>query len=134
MTHAELQEQVVALLGIFGWHHLHVRTTLGKVHGHYQHLTATNVSGWPDLFCWSERQPGRALALELKVPPDKPKPEQAAVLISLAASGVEAHVIRPDDIGRLPGMLDRSAYAAPTKFVDELVEIIEKELAWPTTR
>lgn len=121
MTHADLQEQVVALLAIFGWRHLHVRTTLGKVHGQYRHTTATNVIGWPDLApCWSPLQPGRVLALELKVPPDKPKPAQAAVLRDLEASGIECHVIRPDDIAvRLPALLDRR-HDRPTTVEEEL--------------
>jgi len=128
VTHAELQEQVVALLGIFGWQHLHVRTTLGKVHGHYQHLTATNVLGWPDLApCWSPRQPGRILALELKVPPDKPSNAQRAVLRDLAASGIEAHVIRPDDItDRLPALLGQAAYG--WRDIPAYINTIEEEL------
>jgi hypothetical protein len=128
MTHADLQEQVVALLHIFSWRHLHVRTTLGKVGGHYRHTTSTNVIGWPDLApCWNPSQPGRVLALELKVPPDKPRPEQAAVLRELAASGIECHVIRPADIPvRLPRLLDRAAYGHLTHTT--FVELIEEEL------
>lgn len=98
----------MALLNIFSWRHLHVRTTKGKVRGQWQYLTATNVIGWPDLFCWSPRQPGRLLAIELKVPPDTLTHEQRVLLRDLAASGIECYVIRPDDIAvRLPRILDR---------------------------
>jgi len=111
VTHVELQEQVVELLHIFGWRHLHVRTTLGKVKGVYRHLTATNVLGWPDLApCWNPDQPGRLLALELKVPPDKVTDAQRGVLEELAFSGLECHVIRPVDLEkRVPQLLRKQS-------------------------
>lgn len=138
VNHADLQGQVVELLAIFGWSHLHVRTTVGKVRGGYKHLTATNVLGWPDLApCWNPSQPGRILALELKVPPDKVSPVQAHVLRELAVSGLECHVIRPDDLPvRLPQLLGRERGDVPavvtdtmTRLTTEYRELVEREIA-----
>ena len=94
MTHDEWQIQVVQLAGAYRWHHLHVRRSIGRGR---RWTTATNVKGWPDLFLWHETQ-ARTIAAELKVPPDRPTPEQAAVLVSLTAAGVETHVWYPDDL------------------------------------
>lgn len=91
MTHAELQAEVVKLLNCTGWSYLHVRKSIGKGK---RWTTTTNVVGWPDLGpCWSPRQPGRFLAIEVKVPPDWLRDDQAACLASLASAGVECFVL-----------------------------------------
>ena len=42
--HEQLQGQVVELLGLVGWKHLHVRKSIGKGK---RWVTTTNVVGWP---------------------------------------------------------------------------------------
>lgn len=102
LTHIELQAAVVKLFAFTGWSHLHVRRSVGRGK---KWTTTTNVKGWPDLFAWNPRQPGRLLAIEVKVPPDSLSNEQAAVLAELAASGVECHVITEAELASLPGVL-----------------------------
>lgn len=109
MTHEELQQQVIDLAHLLGYRHLHVRRSIGKGR---RWATTTNVVGWPDLLLWSRRQPGRHVAIELKVPPDKVRPEQQACLDELAAAGFEVYVIRPDDVVRLANLLARPRAAA----------------------
>lgn len=96
LTEAEFQGQVVELAGILGWHHLHVRRSIGKRNGASAHQTATNVKGWPDLLLWREGS-HRLVAAELKSEKGRPTPEQLEVLASLERSGVETHVWRPSD-------------------------------------
>ncbi len=109
MTHEELQQQVIDLAHLLGWHHLHVRRSIGKGR---RWVTATNVVGWPDLLLWSFRQPGRHVAVEVKVPPDKLRPEQESCLEDLAASGFETFVVTPDTVDALADLLSRrSAHA-----------------------
>jgi hypothetical protein len=94
-AHEQLQTAVVQLCNLTGWHHLTVRRSIGKGH---RWVTTTSVTGWPDLLLWSTRQPGRHLAVELKVPPDRLKPEQQEVLAQLAESGFETYVWTPEDL------------------------------------
>lgn len=97
--HEILQEQVTDLLTMTGWKYLHVRKSIGKGR---KWQTTTNIKGWPDLApCWSARQPGRVLALELKVPPDKLSKDQEACRDSLVAAGVEFHVVTPSSLQHL---------------------------------
>lgn len=91
ISEAALQATVVELLNAFGYQHLHVRRSIGKVR---KHVTATSIIGWPDLLAW---RPGRIVAMELKSDVGKVTPEQQAVLESLNAAGVESRVIRPAD-------------------------------------
>lgn len=103
ITHEQLQDQVTQLLRMTGWSWLHVRKSIGKG---TKWATTTNVVGWPDLApLWNPRQPGRHLAIELKIPPDKVSDEQAEVLASLASSGFETYVITPTDIDKLVQIL-----------------------------
>lgn len=104
MTEAEFQAVVVELAHVLGWHHLHVRRTIGKGR---RWTTATNVVGWPDLFLWHERQ-HRTLAAELKSDTGKTTPEQEAVLASLNAAGIEVHVWRPADLDDIARTLTRT--------------------------
>lgn len=90
MTHVDLQAAAVQLLGYTGWGHLHVRRSIGKGH---RWQTTTNVPGWPDLWCWAPRQPGRWLAVEVKVLPDWLSDDQYVLLASLAAAGAEVLVL-----------------------------------------
>jgi len=119
VTHAELQAMVCQLAHIMGWRWLHVRRSIGKGH---RWATTTNIVGWPDLILWSPRQPGRQLAVELKVPPDKLTDDQAAVLGDLAAAGWECYVVTPDapkaaapyrvGLDDVPHLFDRSSITA----------------------
>lgn len=82
-----------------GWRWLHVRKSIGKGR---RWVTTTNVVGWPDLApCWSPRQPGRHLALELKVPPDTLSAEQVEVSTELLAAGFEFYVVTPRSLQKL---------------------------------
>lgn len=109
MTHVELQEAVTKLLALMGWRWLHVRRSIGKGR---RWVTATNVVGWPDLApLWNPKQPGRHLAIELKVPPDDLSDAQRDVLADLTAAGFETFVIRPDDLQMLAQVLARPAAA-----------------------
>jgi hypothetical protein len=103
LTHAEWQQQVVELAGLLGWEHLHVRKSVGRRGGGRAWQTTTNIKGWPDLLLW---YPGAGfVAIEIKVKPDKPTPEQLAVLASLAAAGAVAIVAYPDDLDEVQALL-----------------------------
>lgn len=88
------QAQVLELAHLLGWHHLHVRRSIGKGR---QWVTATNVVGWPDLLLWHETQ-HRVIAAELKSTKGVVSDEQTEVLRQLTAAGLECHVWRPADL------------------------------------
>lgn len=88
------------LMHSLGWNHLHVRRTIGRGK---QWVTATNRSGFPDLFAWHPRH-GFA-AVELKVGADKATPEQTQVLAELAAAGAATMVAYPHDLPALQSLL-----------------------------
>lgn len=92
LTHVEFQEQVVEAAHVFGWHHLHIRRSIGKGK---RWVTSTNVVGWPDLLLW--RDGSGFLAIELKVGRDKATVEQEQVLAQLARAGAVTMVAYPDD-------------------------------------
>lgn len=94
MTETEWQEQLLELAHALGWQHMHVRRSIGKGK---RWVTATNVSGWPDLTLWSERQQ-RIVFVELKSETGKTSDDQDVVLASLRAAGQEVHVWRPSDL------------------------------------
>lgn len=102
VTHEEWQAQVVDLAHLLGWHHLHVRRTIGRGK---KWTTSTNVVGWPDLFLWHPRR-GFA-AVELKVGRDTASPEQIAVLTSLRAAGARTLVAYPDDLDDVRSLLTK---------------------------
>lgn len=91
VSEAEFQRTVIEALDLFGWEWLHCRRSIGRGG---RHVTATSVSGWPDLLCW---RPGRVIALELKSDTGRVTPEQRRVLASLTAAGIDARVVRPAD-------------------------------------
>lgn len=102
-THVELQTQVTQLLTMTGWRWLHVRRSIGKGR---KWVTTTNIVGWPDLApVWNPRQPGRHLAIELKVPPDKLSDDQAVCMAALESAGFETFTITPDDLEELATIL-----------------------------
>jgi hypothetical protein len=101
VTEEDFQAQVVAAAHLFGWHHLHVRRTIGRGK---KWVTATNVKGWPDLFLWHEKWE-RAVAAELKSERGVASPEQLECLASLAAAGIETYVWRPSDWDALEAVL-----------------------------
>jgi hypothetical protein len=105
-THIELQAALTDLLATLGFQYLHVRRSVGFRKGQkgaYQ--TVTNIKGWPD--CAPVWKPGspRILAIEVKVPPDKLRPEQEDVLWSLDSAGVECFVFRPGDTQEMAEIL-----------------------------
>lgn len=103
MSHDEWQRRIVTLAELYGWSHLHVRKSIATGRRGWQ--TTTNINGWPDLFLWHPRR-GGFLAIEVKVPPDKARPEQEAVLAGLEAAGAATIVAYPDDLPLLQAMLD----------------------------
>lgn len=90
MTEKEWQQQIIDLATIAGWHHLHVRPTIGKG-GRW--TTSTSKTGFPDLLLW-HRHHG-VLAIECKVGRNKPTPDQLMCLDSLKAAGVRTMVAWP---------------------------------------
>lgn len=96
MSEADLQRLVTDAAAALGWHWLHVyplRTAAGWA-------TPTSGSlgeGWPDLLLAHPKQ-GRILALELKAAKGTVSADQLPVLATLAASGMECHVVRPADL------------------------------------
>lgn len=97
LSEAEWQQEVEALLRVYGWEWLHVRRSLGKRGGKTAWQTTTNISGWPDLFCWHPEKE-RMLAAELKAKYNKPTDDQIATLTSLWQAGCEAVVWWPKDL------------------------------------
>lgn len=109
LSHAELQSQIKQLLDYTGWEHLYVRKSRGRGS---QWATTTNTPGWPDMCpLWNARQPGRHLAIEVKVPPDKLSADQEAVRLRLIAGGFEYRVITEAEL--LDGTL--SAWLRPIR-------------------
>lgn len=100
MTHEEWQQQVIDLAHVYGWQHLHVRRTIGRGR---KWVTATNRKGWPDLFMW--HPVGGFVAIELKIKPDKPTPEQLEVLDELSAAGARTMVAYDTDLDEVHRLL-----------------------------
>jgi hypothetical protein len=95
VTHDEWQKQVIELGTMLGFKYLHVRKSIGgKTQGW---KTTTNRKGWPDLFFWHPTA-GGTCSIEIKVLPDKPKPEQVEVLTELVAAGIPSMVAYPTDL------------------------------------
>jgi len=95
MTEADWQQQFVQLAKALGWHHMHVRRSLGRGK---KWVTATNVDGWPDLTLWHPKQQ-RVIFVELKSAVGRLTADQKAVLTSLSqANRDEVYVLRPDDL------------------------------------
>jgi len=88
MTEKRWQAQVIRLARFMGWH--------------VQYLTDARGSGWlgwPDLFLVRR---GRAIAAELKLDHEEPRPEQWECLAQLAAvPGITAVCWRPRDLDQV---------------------------------
>lgn len=99
-THETWQAQVVDLMHMLGWNHLHVRRTIGRGKAW---TTSTNRKGWPDLWAW---HPVLGFAgVEIKVGLDKPTAEQTQVLAELHAAGAATMVAYPHDLAELTALL-----------------------------
>lgn len=98
----EFQAQVVELAHILGWDVLHVRRSIGNRAGKQAYQTTTSIKGWPDLFMW---KPGRVVAAELKRQKGRLTEEQADVIRSLTAAGIQCEVWRPSDWDRIKEVL-----------------------------
>lgn len=110
-THEQWQRQVVDLFHALGYDHLHVRRTIGRGK---KWVTATNLIGWPDI--WGFGPGGRGfVGTELKVGPDKPTPEQLAVLAKLEAAGARVMVAYPHDLEALKALLRPPKILAATQ-------------------
>lgn len=107
LTEAAFQEQVIDLARALGWHHLHVRRSIGRRNGKQAWQTTTNIAGWPDLFLWHPRH--GFVALELKsekarLGTDTVR-EQLQVLDQLAGAGARTLLARPSDIDAIRQLL-----------------------------
>jgi hypothetical protein len=94
MSEATWQEQFIDLAQAHGWKHMHVRRSIGKGR---KWTTATNVSGYPDLTLWNQRQK-RIIFVELKSEKGVASSEQREVLGELRNSGQEVYILRPSDL------------------------------------
>lgn len=103
MSEETWQAQVVQLLALTGWKHLHVRRSIGKGR---RWVTTTNLAGWPDLLCWKH---GQMIAVELKSETGTTTSEQREVLGSLKDAGLEVYVWRPSDLEEAKRVLGRAA-------------------------
>lgn len=103
LTEAAFQEQVIDLARALGWHHLHVRRSIGRRDGKQAWQTTTNIAGWPDIFAWHPRH-GFA-AIELKSQRGTVRPEQVEVLAQLEAAGARTMVARPSDVDAVVALL-----------------------------
>lgn len=94
MSETTWQEQFIQLAQGYGWKHLHVRRTIGRGK---KWVTATNVSGYPDLTLWNQRQK-RIIFVELKSEKGVASSEQREVLGELRNSGQEVYILRPSEL------------------------------------
>jgi hypothetical protein len=97
MTEAELQAAVIDAARLAGYRVAHFRTALNS-RGHYMTPVAADGAGFPDLVLAGR---GRLLFLELKSARGRVSVDQAEWLRVLKASGVDARVVRPDDLDAL---------------------------------
>ena len=107
ITEAAFQEQVIDLARALGWHHLHVRRSIGRRNGKQAWQTTTNIAGWPDLFLWHPRHGFVALELKSEGAPlntDTVR-EQLQVLDQLAGAGAQALLVRPSDMDTIRRVL-----------------------------
>lgn len=98
-TERDFQQQVVELAHLFGWGHMHARSSIGK---HGQWVTATNVP-WPDLTLFHARL-GLIFA-ELKRRGGSVTGPQQKIHDQLVAAGQVVYVWRPDDWDDIVGVL-----------------------------
>lgn len=103
MSEEVWQGQFVQLLALTGWHHLHVRRSIGK--GRHW-VTATNLTGWPDILAWRH---GEMIAVELKSETGTTTSEQREVLGTLKDAGLAVYVWRPSDLEEAKRVLSRRA-------------------------
>lgn len=96
VSERQFQRDVTDAAERLGWHWLHVRKSVGRRDGEAAWQTTTNIAGWVDLLLWHERQ-HRVIAAELKSEIGTVTPEQATVIASLAAAGLETYVWYPRD-------------------------------------
>lgn len=103
ITHEQFALQVTDLLHLYGYMVGRFRPAQTS-HG-WRTPVGADGKGFPDLTAVREEtdfQSGRLLFIELKIPPDKPKPEQREWLRKLAGSGkCEAYVFTPDDFEKM---------------------------------
>jgi hypothetical protein len=101
ITHEAFRLQIIDLAHVFGWKVRNVRPARTK----YGWCTPENADGkgFPDLYMV---KPPRVVIAELKVPPDKCKPEQESWLELLAeVPGHEVYIWAPDDFDKITEIL-----------------------------
>lgn len=99
-TEANFLAQVLALLRLRGWRAAHFRGARSRAG--WRTPCQADAKGFPDVLACRGR---RCVALELKVGKNKLTPEQSQWLACLAAAGVEAWTVRPEDWPRLEAIL-----------------------------
>ncbi len=102
-SEASFQRAVETLAAARGWVRLVLPSyTLRCPQGHAVHWGRSVLPGWPDLALF---RPPRKIAWECKSETGKATPEQREMLVTLAACGFEAGVIRPSDMPRIEELL-----------------------------
>ncbi|MFC2153441.1 VRR-NUC domain-containing protein [Actinomycetota bacterium] len=93
----ELQAWIGGMLTRFGWRWTHNRPARGSGQNGRVLPTGGSAKGFPDIFAVHPGE-GRAIAMELKSMAGRVAPEQEGWIEALNASGIEARVVRPDDV------------------------------------
>lgn len=103
-TEAEFTDAVGHLLAGNGWKAIHLRPAWTEKAGKKRMVTAVQGDGvgFPD---WFAVRGARRIALELKVPPNKPTASQTAWLSALAVAGFETGVYYPEQWDELVTLL-----------------------------
>jgi hypothetical protein len=113
LTHKAYQQTITEALDDEGWWWIHGIRLQGRDRRWLTGVQGTKPDGWPDLLAL---RPGWALAIEVKIPPDKPTPSQLEWLERLLEAGCLAWVLRPrDDQQAVANWLARP-HQAPERF------------------
>lgn len=100
VSEAGFTDSVIAYARLRGWvvaHFRPARTAKG-----WRTAVSGDGAGWPDLFMVRD---DRAIAAELKIPPNKLSAAQCAWVKALEAAGIPVYVWTPDDWESIVGAL-----------------------------
>jgi hypothetical protein len=96
----EATPAVIDLCRLYGYRGAHFRPAM-TAHG-WRTAVAADGKGFPDLLCVGR---GRVIAIEVKGATGYPGPEQRAWRDAFLSNGAEWYLVRPDELGRLAGIL-----------------------------
>ncbi len=105
ISEKEFQSQVITYAKLRQWKvasFRKVRVQRNDGSTYWETPVAADGAGWPDLVLTRGK---RKLAVELKVPPNKPTAEQVEWLASLRATGDETYIWYPKDWGTIDATL-----------------------------